>query len=391
MGRIRKTVDGSGRLRAGTDAGSWGANAAQAAAAVGSAARPAAPLADVLAETARDLSPGSFAVVMATGIVSIAAHLLDLDVVAWPLLGLNVVAYVALWLLLLARLRLYLPRVWADLTDHARGPGFFTLAAGTSVLGAQLLMVTGSTMAAAGLGAVGAVLWVALIYTFFAAVAIRHRKPGLEQGLNGSWLLTVVSTQGLCVLGAQLAPELPATELLLFLALTMYLLGCLLYVVLVALVVYRFVFVRLARAEFAPDYWITMGAAAITTLAGATLIASSGRWAFLSQMLPFLTGLTLLFWVGATWWIPLLAALDVWRHLPPERLPLVAGAKAWGRVFPLGMYGTATLQLARATGLTFLLPIPGYVVYLAMLAWLLTFIGVCREGVARRRKLLAGS
>jgi hypothetical protein len=55
------------------------------------------------------------------------------------------------------------------------------------------------------------------------------------------------------------------------------------------------------------------------------------------------------------------------------------------------MYGTATLQLARATGLTFLLPIPGYVVYLAMLAWLLTFIGVCREGVARRRKLLAGS
>jgi tellurite resistance protein TehA-like permease len=85
-----------------------------------------------------------------------------------------------------------------------------------------------------------------------------------------------------------------------------------------------------------------------------------------------MTGFTVLFWVGATWWIPFLIALDLWRHLPPARLPLVSDARAWGRVFPLGMYGTATLQLARTTGLAFLVPVAGYVVYAAMLAWLLT-------------------
>jgi tellurite resistance protein TehA-like permease len=205
----------------------------------------------------------------------------------------------------------------------------------------------------------------------------------VEHGLNGSWLLAVVSTQALCVLAARLAPDLPASEPLLFVALAMYLLGCLLYVLLVALLVYRFAFVRLTPAEFTPDYWINMGAAAITTLAGATLMASSGRWVLLRELLPFLMGFSLLFWVTATWWIPLLVVLEVWRHLPRWRLPLVSGAEAWGRVFPLGMYTAATLQLARATGLNALLAIPSVVLYVALLAWLLTFVARVRQLVAR--------
>jgi tellurite resistance protein TehA-like permease len=389
MGRVRETTDRSDGARSGAHAAQPGPSAAPGAAAVATPARPAARLVGALAETARDLPPGAFALVMATGIVSIAAHLLDLDLVAWPLLGLNVVAYVGLWLVLLVRLRLYLPRVWADLTAHARGPGFLTLAAGSCVLGTQVLVVAGSTWAGAALGAVGLVLWVGLSYTFFAAVATRRHKPGLEHGLNGSWLLAVVSTQALCVLTAQLAPALPATEPLLFVALATYLLGCWLYLVLVALLVYRFAFVRLTPAEFTPDHWISMGAAAITTLAGATLIASSGRWVFLRELLPFLTGLSLLSWVAATWWIPLLVVLDVWRHLPRWRLPPVCGVEAWGRVFPLGMYTAATLQLARATGLDGLLPIPAVAMYVALLAWLLTGVGFVRELVAHARRRLA--
>src|SRR6185503_9391489 len=88
-----------------------------------------------LLKAADDLFPGYFALVMATGIISIAAQLLEMRIVALTLLVINVVAFVVLWLLLLMRLVLFFPRIKADIADHVRGPGFFTVVAGTCVLG----------------------------------------------------------------------------------------------------------------------------------------------------------------------------------------------------------------------------------------------------------------
>ncbi|MCB8923989.1 MAG: C4-dicarboxylate ABC transporter, partial [Ardenticatenaceae bacterium] len=73
-----------------------------------------------IAANAADLFPGYFALVMATGIVSIAAFLLGMSVIARALLFVNVVAYVILWLLTLWRLFFYFPRLLADVKSHAR-------------------------------------------------------------------------------------------------------------------------------------------------------------------------------------------------------------------------------------------------------------------------------
>ena len=90
------------------------------------------------------LFPGYFALVMATGIVAIAAELRGFHGVAVVLTWINVVAYLALWLLFGARLLRYPSLVLADLTSHQKGAAFLTVVAATNVLGSELLVTGGS-------------------------------------------------------------------------------------------------------------------------------------------------------------------------------------------------------------------------------------------------------
>lgn len=338
---------------------------------------------NTIARGVANLDPAYFALVMATGIVSIATYLLGMMSVAWLLFQFNKVAYGLLWLLTLARLVRYLPRLTGDLTDHVRGPGFFTLVAGTCILGIQFAVLEGDFTTGIALWWLGVLLWFGLMYTFFTAVTVREPKPSLESGLNGGWLIPVVAAQSVSVLGTQLASHFAAWQgVVLFFTLAMYLLGCMLYILIISLIFYRFTFFKLTPETLTPPYWINMGAIAITTMAGATLILTAPQWPFLQELKPFLMGFTLFFWVTATWWIPLLLILGAWRHLH-KRFPLSYHPQYWSIVFPIGMYTASTFQLGKATGLSFLFPIPRYSVYVALLAWSVTFFGLFHRLVSR--------
>src|SRR5262245_24435821 len=113
---------------------------------------------------AADLFPGYFALVMATGIVSIAAQLLEMRTIAVALLVINVVAFAVLWILLLVRLVFFFPRIATDIADHVRGPGFFTAVAGTCVLGTEVVIVNGQYRAGFVLWIIGAALWLVIMY-----------------------------------------------------------------------------------------------------------------------------------------------------------------------------------------------------------------------------------
>src|SRR3972149_11519356 len=92
-----------------------------------------------LKEVVRDLSPAYFALVMATGIVSIASEYAGFRTIAVTLLWLNIGQYLILCFLTLWRLLCYRREWIADLLDHRTCVGFFTIVAGTSGFGDQTL------------------------------------------------------------------------------------------------------------------------------------------------------------------------------------------------------------------------------------------------------------
>lgn len=331
---------------------------------------------DLLMKKIKYLFPGYFALVMATGALSIGSFLLEMPAIAKVLVACNIIFYSILWILTLSRIVLYFNKFTLDLLSHTRGPGFFTLVAGTSVFGSQLIIVVGQEKIAYWLWWFAIILWFIIMYTFFTAVTVRKRKPSIKKGINGAWLIAAVATQSVSILGTLLVPYTDQhQQIVLFFTLCMYFLGCMLYLNIITLIFYRFTFVDFSFSAFTLPYWINMGAVAITTLAGSILILHADHWSLLQEITPFLKGFTLFFWITGTWWIPLLVILMIWRYIYHNH-SFHYEPQIWGMIFPISMYTTGTFQLAKALQVPFLFIIPRVMVYIALTVWLFGFISM---------------
>lgn len=230
----------------------------------------------------------------------------------------------------------------------------------------------------------GSLFWAVLCYVFFASVIVRHEKTAGESEISGEWLIYVVGTLAAAIITVLLAPGLGRwPDSMLLEALSLHLIGSALYFILIVLIVHRMIFYSLPPEKLAPPYWINMGASAISTLAGAELILHARSWGFLQEVLPALKWTSLLLWALTTWWIPLIAILNAWRY-GHKRFPFTYDVQHWSMVFPLGMYAACSFQLGNALGLTPLVRISRYFAYLALAAWVVTFIGMMR-GFLRKR------
>jgi tellurite resistance protein TehA-like permease len=323
------------------------------------------------------LHPAYFALIMATGVVALAAYLHGIYVLPGILFWLNAFFLISLIVVTGMRIVRY-PHVFvADLRSHSRGPGFFTVIAAFGVFGTQLVLQMEAVSLAIFCWIVAVGLWVVVTYGVLAVLTIEPDKPTLPKGIDGGWLVIVVATQSVSILSVLIRPSFVSAhhqEPLMFTALILWLSGAALFLWLTTLIFFRCMFLPMSAEELTPLYWINMGSAAISTLAGATLLEQSGLSPIVSALEPFVKGLTLFFWSAGTWWIPMLTALGVWRHLICG-VPFAYDPRYWGGVFPLGMYSVCTYWLVKILGTSFLMPVSYAFMIVAVVAWMAAFVG----------------
>lgn len=305
------------------------------------------------AESRGDLiAPGSGAVVMGTGIVSIALATDGYPGFSRALLGLAVVA----WLVLLAVALWRLVRDRPRFLGEARSLAGLTGVAATAVLASRLVVVGWSGPAIALL-IIAAVSW---------AILMTLLLPQLPQRASGQIFMLTVAAESL----ASLAASLAAGERVVWLVYPAVVLAAL------GLAAYPFALLRFSVSELVEgrgDQWVAGGSLAISSLALAELASAAGTLSAPPGAGPVLRNVALAVWVvSALWVVPLLAT-----EITEPRLHYAV--QRWATVFPLGMYCASAFSVSALADLGGLNSFARVWIWLAVVAWAAVAGGMIRR------------
>ncbi|MEZ5211982.1 tellurite resistance/C4-dicarboxylate transporter family protein [Gordonia sp. (in: high G+C Gram-positive bacteria)] len=330
-------------------------------------------------DAVRTLTPGYFALVMATGIISLGLHSTGATMGSAVLLWIAVAAYAVLVVMNVVRGLRYPQALRADFADPARSFGLFTFVAATCVLGSRLT-ADGLRVIPLALLLTGAMAWIVLGYTV-PWMAVRGQAEGIPAlGIaNGTWFIWAVASQSVAVLAAMLEPTVVTGRTsLALLAVFSWSVGVFLYCAVGVLLMVRLLAHPFAPDDMTPPYWVAMGATAITVVAGARIVMMADA-PMVDATRGLIAGAAVFFWAFGTWLIPPLIAAGYWKHVR-RRVPLRYEATLWSIIFPLGMYGVGSRFLGEIDHLPMVHAIGVGESWFALAAWLATFVAMVVHG-----------
>ena len=285
---------------------------------------------------------------MATGIVALALREQGVAGAAWALAALAAMAYLVL-LVLHVRARPGRPQ------SRGRAVELFAVVAATEVL-ASLSRWHYLSL----------VLWALGVAVWLPAVALVLATPtAAGESVNGSWLLAAVATDSLAEAGAPLARH-AGSGIGVALATAAWLLALATYCLLIAKILQRIARRDIRRGDLDGDHWVTMGALAISTLAGSRVLAAMTVLDWDHGLRSAARALAIAVWIGALAWLPALIASEAWRLRRP---PIYTMAR-WSTVFPLGMLAVASHALALTAGVAAATPVFDAFTAVGAAAWL---------------------
>jgi tellurite resistance protein TehA-like permease len=313
---------------------------------------------DALKRVLGAIPPASGAVVMGTGIVSIALSLDGRETLSRILIPPDAAVWIALGLLLAGRALRDRERVHRE----ARSPAALTGVAGTAVLGTRLTLL-GWNWTGIAMLAIALVFWLVLL----TPVLTHWVTPTV-----GVSLVLTVSTESLAVLAAVLAAREHAPWLL-DASLAPFLLGLGFYVGVIA----RFDIRQLAVGR--GDHWITGGALAISTLAAGRITLAANSLGALHGVHATLKDASVVLWALTIAWLPALLAAEALR--PRLRYDV----RRWSTVFPVGMYAACSFIVGTAANAPAITGFARVWVWAGVAVWLITFTAMLRRGVQLAR------
>ena len=322
-------------------------------------------------------SPDVFAVVMATGIVAVAARDHGYRYIGQGLAVVALATFTVLGVGFVIRAATRPSRVVRLTRNPDVALRMFTFVAACAVLGEYLRPRPVAASVLAGLALAG---WIVLV-PLAAADVSRRRIAQLRDQAHGAWLLPSVATSGLAGAAAQRAVAGEASVLPVVAAAAVGL-AVVIYLGVASLILWRALAAPLVPDEIPPDSWILMGALAICSLAGAQTL---GALRALAEPAPLVRAgeiLTLVTWVGASLWVPVLLYAQMWRsdHMVGT---LHYEGVWWSAVFPIGMYSAASSAVGRGLGWPQLATVSLVFFWIAFTIWLLVATGLVHGALAR--------
>lgn len=303
----------------------------------------------VLKIAAYSLDVRWFTVVAATAMITFIFQLYGYEVIVPYFFITSLAIFLSVTVFKVMRMALFYRDVLNELLNPEKTLYFFTIVGAVNLVGICFSRVFHFYTTAHIFWYVAIGLWLGISLASFSILFLHQKSTDrkIEDVLHGGWFFATVGTQSTALLGVIVAER--AISHVIFIqvfSFALWSVGASLYLIFMALIFLRFMFFRFDSTTVLSPYWMNIGAAAVTAITGIVLHqyiqAAGGPFA---DFLPFLKGISLLFWSFGLWWIPFLIILAM-RKLACSGEGLVFTVGYWDIVFALSLYAGSTMHMS---------------------------------------------
>lgn len=289
-----------------------------------------------------------FNTVMATVIIAVVSQLYGFERISPYFFITGLVALLSVIVFMIVRIVLFNKDAINDLLNPEKSLYFFAIISAINFAGMCFSMIFHMNLTASIFWYVAITLWVVISLSTFSILFLhgKSRDRKFEDILHGGWFFATAGTQSTALLGIIVTGE--ATKNILFIhifSFALWSIGACLYIIFIALIIFRLFFFQFKIDTLLSPYWMNMGAAALTAITGIELYQHiSIMGGPFMEFLPFLKGISLFFWSAGLWWLPFLIILAIRKQVfSKEGLVFTVGY--WEIAFTLGLYAHSSNKL----------------------------------------------